>query len=102
MSSRPAFSLLETLLAAAILAMVVAACLPLLTRSPASASVRPDPGLARYAHTPAASLPPNLTTEQSASTVAGEIEGTWITVRAGDRITLAWIPTDPITREGAP
>jgi len=102
MTNRPAFSLLETLLAAAILAMVVAACLPLLTSPTAALPLRPDPDLARFANPASSVLPPNLSIEQSPSTVAGEIEGSWVTVRAGDRIALAWIPTQPISVEGTP
>lgn len=102
MTTRAAFSLLETLFAAALLAIVVAACLPLLTRPTAALPLRPDPDLARYADPASRVLPPNLTVEQSPSTVAGEIEGSWVTVHAGDRIALAWIPTQPISVEGTP
>lgn len=103
MTARAAFSLLETLLAAAILAMVVAACLPLLTSSAtAAAPLRPGPELARYAEQASTILSPNLTIEQSPSTVAREIQGTWVTIRAGDRIALTWIPAQPISVEGTP
>lgn len=102
MTTRAAFSLLETLLAAALLAMVVAACLPLLTRPAAASPLRPDPDLARFANPASNVLPPNLTIEQSPSTVAGEIDGTWVTIRAGDRIALTWIPAQPISVEGTP
>lgn len=100
--SRPSFSLLETLLAAAILALVVAVCLPLLTGSPGQTPLRPDPDLGRYARTDAEVSPPNLSVERSVSTVGGNIEGSWVVVRSADRIALAWIPTHPTPRESAP
>lgn len=102
MSRRPSFSLLETLLAAAILALVVAACLPLLTGSPRQTPLRSDPDLGRYARTDAEVSPPNLSVERSVSTVASDIEGAWIVVRSADRIALTWIPIHPMTRESAP
>lgn len=102
MTARAAFSLLETLLAAAILAMVVAACLPLLTQPAAALPLRPDPDLARFANPATSVVPPNLTIDHSPSAVAGEIEGSWVTVRAGDRIALTWIPARPIDQEGTP
>lgn len=102
MTTRAAFSLLETLFAAALLAIVVAACLPLLTHSAAAAPLRPDPDLARFADPASSVLPPNLTIDRSPSTVAGEIEGSWVTVRAGDRIGLIWIPARLIDQEGTP
>ncbi len=102
MTDRAAFSLLETLLAAAILAMVVAACLPLLTSPAAAVPLRPDPDLARFASPASSVLPPNITIDQSPSTIAGDIEGAWVTVRAGDRIALTWIPARPINQEGTP
>ncbi len=97
--TRPAFSLLETLLAAALLALVVAACLPLLVRSPAPAPVRPDAGLLRFAAAPDLPDAPNLGIERSPSVLAGGIEGTWVVVRVGDRVAVAWVPAEPTDAE---
>lgn len=102
MTCRRAFSLLETLLAAVILALVVAFCLPLLTGSHRQVPLRTDPGLERYIRTRTEISPPNLIIERSASNIAGEIEGTWIIVRASDRIALGWIPAHPPTPGSVP
>ncbi len=94
MTKRPGLTLLEVLLAAALLAMVVAACLPLLTSVPPLVPLRPDPQLRRLAEATPTILPPNASIERFDSTVGNEIRGAWVVIVSGDRSSLVWIPQD--------
>ena len=102
MIERRGFSLLECLLAAAILAMVVAACLPLISTPVRAERVRPDPDLGRIASEATPVAPPNGVIERFGSDVADGIPGSWIVIEVGDRVWLAWRPAEEGVSEGEP
>lgn len=94
MTTRHGLTLLEVLLAAALLAMVVATCLPLAATTPASVPLRADPQLVRIAMATPIVTPPNASIERFESTIEGEINGTWVVIVSGDRFALVWTPAD--------
>lgn len=102
MTTRHGLSLLEVLLAAALLAMVVAACLPLMVTTPASAPLRTDPQLVRIAMATPIVTPPNASVERFESTIEGEINGTWVVIVSCDRFAMVWTPADPGPAEDRP
>lgn len=102
MTTRSGLSVLEVLLAAALLAMIVAACLPLMAPTPAGVPLRADPQLVRIAMATPIATPPNASVERFDSTVEGEINGTWVVIVSGDRFALVWTPADPSPAEDRP
>lgn len=96
------FTLLETLLAAALLAMVVGACVPVLTPGPPLPTLRADPALALVAISTPPLAPPNTAIARTESRVAGEIRGVWVTVVNADGFAIVWRPEQPWARGSPP
>ena len=94
-----AVTLLEVLLASSLLAMVAAACVPLLSVRTRDSQLKADASLAR-------SLRPvdeaAMTVMRYGSHIAGEIEGEWLVVVTDGRVGVGWMPVGPSTIGGLP
>lgn len=85
-----AFSLLEVLVAAALLGLVVAACLPMLRPTAPGARVSPDRRLTDLIRSDGPVAPPNATIEQFESRLDHEIDGVWIVIRTPAGYAAVW------------
>lgn len=90
MTRRPAFTLLESVLAAVLLAMIVAASVPMLRPRPALPSIRCDPALQRAVRTNQSFTPLNATMTRVDSLVEGEIQGEWVIVCHKNDFAISW------------
>lgn len=102
MTRRRSFTLLEVMLAAALLALVVVACLPMVSSNAAAPKRTPDPRLSAFVGAGEDAAPPNARIDRFPSSVGAEIKGDWVVVSVGDRFAVVWVAERPRPTEGNP
>ena len=91
------FSLLEVLIAAALLGLVVAACLPMLRSSEIMPRTFPDRQLTELVRSDQVLTPPNAAVERFESHAGDEIEGEWIVVTTLTGFAVVWRAADDVS-----
>lgn len=91
---RPGFSLLEVLVAAALLGLVVVACLPMFRPSTAAARLAPDRRMADFVLSKQPVTPPNATIDRFESVAGENIRGQWVVISAPAGFAIVWRELD--------
>ena len=102
MTARPAFSLLEVLLACVLLAAVTIACLPMMRYTEPTPRIETDPRLGDLVRTNPLIAPPNTHIETFPSLAGSKTEGRWIVAATPGHYAIVWVPVDPGVEEGTP
>lgn len=95
-----AFTLVEVLLAAVLLAALVTACLPMM-RSPGPIATGPtyDPRLTDLVVRSTNGFPLRQL-QRFDSTVGEAINGSWVVVQSGNQFTVVWVKNESVTETG--